>query len=162
MNLTRSIITSLSGSIFFLINLQRALESSKIINIMIVLSEENGRLFLNAGSMSGCLCPGDILTYQCTVVGRGLTVWIGNAFICPSNNNEIALLHRRFESENGTSNSCNNGAIVGRSLAVEGNNYTSQLNVTITPETAGTTVECISDNGTTTMLIFSLLIPSTG
>ena len=112
--------------------------------------------------MNGCVCPGDTLTYDCTVVGGGLTVWKGNAFICPSNNDEIALLHRRFESENGTNNSCTNGAIVGKSLAVEGNNYTSQLNVTITPETAGKTIMCIGDNGTTTMLIFSLLIPLTG
>jgi hypothetical protein len=112
--------------------------------------------------MNGCVCPGDTLTYECTIVGEKSTVWSGNAFICPSINNDIVLLHSRFESENGTSSSCNNGDIVGRSLAVEGNNYTSQLNVTIAPDTAGNTVECISDNGTTTMLIYSLVIPSTG
>ena len=32
--------------------------------------------------------------------------------------------------------------IVARTLSAEGNNYTSQLNVTITPDTAGSTIEC--------------------
>ena len=105
--------------------------------------------------MSGCVCPGDILTYECTVMGGYSTVWI-----CPEC--EIILLHTRFKSANGTTISCNNGAIVGQSLGVQGNNYTSQLNVTITAETAGKTIMCIRDNGITTMLIFSLLIPLKG
>ena len=107
--------------------------------------------------MSKCVCPGDVLTYECTVVGGSSTVWTGNAFICPSN--EITLLHSHFES---ITHLCNNGSIVGRSLAVEGNNYTSQLKVTVTPDIAGKTIMCISDNGTTTMLIFSLLLPLIG
>jgi hypothetical protein len=111
--------------------------------------------------MNGCICPGDTLIYECTVVGGSSTVWTGNAFICPPQN-EIVLVHSRFESANGISHSCNNGAIMGRSLAVEGDNYTSQLNLTITLETAGKTITCIGDNGTATMLIFSLVIPSTG
>ena len=49
---------------------------------------------------------------------------------------------------------------MARSLSVEGNNYTSQLNVTITPETAGKTVECRSDNGTQDTLSFSRVIPT--
>ena len=107
--------------------------------------------------MSGCICPGDTLTYECTVAGGSSTVWTGNAFICPSN--EITLLHSRFES---ITHSCNNGSIVGRSLAVEGNNYTSQLKVRVNPDIAGKTIMCIGDNGTTTMLIFSLLLPLIG
>ena len=95
-------------------------------------------------------------------MGGSSTVWTGSAFNCLHRNNEITLLHNRFKSAYGTNNSCNNGAIVGQSLFVEGNNYTSQLNVTVTPEIAGKTVMCISDNGTTTMLLFSLVIPSTG
>ena len=47
---------------------------------------------------SRCICPGDTLTYECTVVGLGVTVWTGSAFSCPSSNNEIALLHSRFLS----------------------------------------------------------------
>ena len=158
MNLSQS----LSGVMIILINLQQALESSEGIKLNQQKTRDIILFYFNAGSMNGCVCPGDILTYECTVVGELSTVWTGNAFFCQSKNNEITLLHSRFESENGTSNSCNNGAIVGRSFGVQGNNYTSQLSVTITPETAGKTIICIGDDGTTTMLIFSLLIPSTG
>ena len=117
--------------------------------------------------MNGCVCPGDTLTYECTVIGNtsntgASTVWSGNAFTCPSIDNAVVLLHSRFTSVYGTNNSCNDGAIVARSLSVVGNLYTSQLNVTITPDIAGKTVMCTSDNGTATMLIFSLVIPSTG
>jgi hypothetical protein len=123
-------------------------------------------VFLNVGSINGCVCPDDTLTYECTVAagsstGGTSTVWTGNAFICPPQN-EIVLVHSRFESANGISHSCNNGAIVGRILSVEDNNYTSQLNVTVIPNTAGKTITCIGDNGSTTMLIFSQLTPSTG
>ena len=163
MNLTLSVTTlSLSGLILFLVNLQQALESSKQGN-QAELTEDKGHYFIfNAGFMSECVCPGDILTHECTVTGGVSTVWTGNAFNCQSSNNEITLLHSCFKSANGTSRSCNNGAIVGQSLGVQGDNYTSQLNVTITPETAGKTIMCIGDNGKTTMLIFSILIPSIG
>ena len=110
--------------------------------------------------MTGCVCPGDTLTYECTVTGLGSTIWTGTAFECPLTSNEIILLHSRFTSVYGASRSCNNGDIVARSLSVEGNNYTSQLNVTITPFIAGKTVECLSDNGTATTLLFSRVIPT--
>ena len=41
---------------------------------------------------------------------------------------------------------CNNGDIVGQSLGVQGDNYISQLNVTITPDTAGKTIICAYDD----------------
>ena len=108
--------------------------------------------------MIGCVCPGDTLTYECTATGGygGVTVWTGTAFEC-SYYNEIVLLHSRFTSAYG---SCNNGDIVARSLSVEGNNYTSQLNITITPDIAGKTVVCLSDNGTYSKLLFSRVIPT--
>jgi hypothetical protein len=60
---------------------------------------------------------------------------------------------------------CNNGAIVGQSLGVQGNSYISQLNVTITPETAGKTISCVYDaltsNQTQNMIKFSTVVPST-
>ena len=109
---------------------------------------------------SGCVCPGDTLTYTCTVTGGfgGVTVWTGTAFDC----NEIALLHSRFSSAYGIYGTCNNGAIVARSISMEGNSYTSQLNVTVTPDTAGKTVTCGIDNGTTTTFHFTLVIAITG
>ena len=78
-------------------------------------------------------------------MGQVSTLWYGNASNCLING--IVLLHSRFTD--GIYGTCNNGAIVARILSVEGNNYTSQLNVTVTPETAGKTVMCASDDGIT-------------
>ena len=83
----------------------------------------------------------------------GGTIWTGSAF---NYDCEIILLHSRFDT--GTSGICNNGAIVGRSLSIEGNSYTSQLNVTVTHDTAGKTIECASDNGTYYKHLFASII----
>ena len=72
---------------------------------------------------------------------RGYIVWSGSAFNCSSTNNYITL-SGHFDI--GTSRTCNNGAIVARILSAEGNSYTSQLNVTVTPDTAGKTIECVN------------------
>ena len=87
------------------------------------------------------------------------TVWTGSAFDCPSTNNMIILSHQ-FSADR-TYRICNNGAIVARILPVEGN-YTSQLNVTVTSETMGKSVECLHDDGRTSTFLFSLMIPTTG
>ena len=113
--------------------------------------------------ISGCVCPGDILTYECTVMGGTATVWTGIAFNCSRfSSTEIVLLHSRFISANGTSFICNNGAIVVGGLSVDGNNYTSQLNVTVTPETIGKTIECHYDDGRFAYTRFSSTISITG
>ena len=74
----------------------------------------------NAAVITECACSGDILTYECTVVGEpsGATIWRGTAFDCPIG--EIALLHNRFAE--GTFGVCNGGDIVAKSLSVDGNN----------------------------------------
>ena len=90
-------------------------------------------------------------------MGGGTTIWTGSAFDCFSN--EIPLRHSQF-SHTGTSGSCNNGAIVVRSLFVEGNNYTSQLNVTLTPDIAGKTIICVHDDSRGTNYLFSWTIPT--
>ena len=64
---------------------------------------------------------------------------------CESNN--IILLHSQFSSSRGISGTCNGGAIIGRSLAADNNCFTSQLNVTASPELEERDVECIYDNG---------------
>ena len=62
------------------------------------------------------------------------------------------LSHDQFSS--GTSDTCNNGAIVGRSLSVIGGNcYTSQLNVTVDTSMNGQTVRCVYNNGITETVI---------
>ena len=87
------------------------------------------------------------------------TVWTGSAFDCPETNNRIYQVHSHAPDE---SYRICNGDIVARISSVEGNNYTSQLNVTVTPETMGKTVECHYDNGYISTFLFSLMIPTTG
>ena len=80
----------------------------------------------------------------------GATVWRGTALNCTMSDHEIVLLHSRFELDTGTLRMCNNGAIVGRSLRVESNSgYISQLNVTVSSDMIGESIECAHDNGTT-------------
>ena len=112
--------------------------------------------------VSGCMCPGCTLTYECMVVGRprGITLWQGSAFDnCQGR--EISLLHHRF----GTSvhQTCNNGSIVavGREFDAVNGFYTSQLNITVTCTMIGKTVECIHDDiqNITTVDSLNITIP---
>jgi hypothetical protein len=97
-----------------------------------------------------CLCPeattAHNLTYECTTVGPGTTLWRGTAFNCLANGHEIALRHTRFTTPGGASDQCNNGNITGHSLRVEGDHYTSQIHVMFTPDLLGRTIECIHNN----------------
>jgi hypothetical protein len=103
--------------------------------------------------MNGCVCPGDTLTYECTVERGVATVWTGSAI----DHNNIVLLHSH---DRGVYRYCNNGTIVARGH-IEGNySYTSQLNVTITPDTAGKTIECARDNGFNITRFFTSTIPT--
>ena len=123
-----------------------------------ICADRNAK-FIDAVLTSGCVCPGDTLSYECTVTGGGgVTIWTGSAFNCSFKYNKIILIHSRFDT--GTSGTCNNGAIVARSLSIEGNNYTSQLNVSVTPDTVGKTIECGSDNGFRINRLFTLTIPT--
>ena len=97
--------------------------------------------YIDAALTSECARPGDTLSYECTFMESGYIIWTGTAFICSSTNNNI-ILSGHYHT--GTSRTCNNGAIVARILSAEGNNYTSQLNVTVTSDTAGKTIECIN------------------
>ena len=101
-------------------------------------------------------CPGDILTFVCTVYGSlgDSTVWKGTAF-SDCNGYEITLLHLRFWLENGTTEECNKGAITGRSMKVEPRDnisndslyiYVSQLMVVVQPEMIDSDIECFHDD----------------
>ena len=114
------------------------------INIIIGATLEGLRL----QSSSRCACPGDTLTYECTIMGSsgGATVWTGTALNCPSD--EIVLFHQRFTELGGTIRSCihNNGATVAQSLSVRNDLYTSQLNITITRNLVGKVIMCVYDD----------------
>ena len=106
---------------------------------------------------TGCACPGAVLTYTCTAFGRGSTLWMGTAFNCA---NGILLRHGLFDSRDVTG-VCNGGAIKGRSLGVENECYTSELNVTVSPTLNNKTITCthnsdrgIDNVGTSKLTIF--------
>ena len=121
------------------------------------------KLLIDAALRSGCVCPGDNLTYECTVVGgvNEFTYWTGTVLAIDClYHTEIFLLHSSFTSLNETYQVCNN--VVLHSLSVEGNNYTSQLNVTVTSDTIGKTIMCSYNNRVNTTIQFSTVIPTTG
>lgn len=99
------------------------------------------------------------MTFECEVPrNAAATVWRGTAFMCPSSNDEIALLHSRFnttEIEN-----CNNGnnIITGEIIEANGNNYISQLNITIMPSLIGKTVKCFRDDGVQSFVVMKYII----
>ena len=88
------------------------------------------------------LCPGDVLTTECAIMGGGGTVWLGTAIQCVSRSNEIILRYSEFGGSYNSIRTCNNGAIAARALGVVNNSYVSQLSVTVSLELNDTTVEC--------------------
>jgi hypothetical protein len=106
-----------------------------------------------------CACPGEELTFTCTITGGGITVWSGTAFNCSSSTNEIPLSHSRFME--GISRSCNSGAVVARSVGVTDDVcYTSQLRVQVSSSLNSRTVQCAHDStaGQTTTVGRSTLV----
>ena len=101
-----------------------------------------------------CVCPGDTLTYECTVIGSqlGTTVWSGTAFECTSG--EISLLHSAYGETSGLRayDECNNGSIMAQCLGIEESmtmSYTSQLNITVSTHVIGKSIECHYDDPNT-------------
>ena len=124
-----------------------------------VTASEN-KLFLRT------CCPGPsnktLLTFKCSVMGRpvGSTIWRGSAFNCSREG--VVLLHRLFTSESDVHQMCNNGFIVGRGLRSENGCYTSQLNVTVTPDMIGKSIECVHNNITSVATVGSRNISKPG
>ena len=140
---------------------------SKFYNIEILLTgvEEHCQGLQLLDTSNRCLCPGDSLTYECTVMGDpgGTTVWRGSAFSCI--NQEIALFHADYESaqSEGTHGEC--GDIIGKSIRSDVNitndnsysttvsYYISRLMVPINSGTMGRTIECLYDDGAIATLV---------
>ena len=101
------------------------------------------------------VCSGDLITFTCVAIGAGSTVWRGSAFMrCHgSNTKDISLRHTQFNSLDKPRGFCNNGAIVARAVGVDGDNYTSQLSVTVSPEMNNKTVECAREFNFTSVVI---------
>ena len=91
----------------------------------------------------GCIPEGRNVSYQCTVDGAGVTIWIGSAFTCSAAS--IALIHyTRFMQPNGAIYNC--GDLTAMSVGVNGTEYTSRLTLTATTELNGRMINC-SHNG---------------
>ena len=93
--------------------------------------------------MSSCICIGYDAAYLCTTIGNGATRWGGTAFNCPYLGNGFSLIHEQYSLPNGTTKYCNEGAIIGWSIQVHENGYSSMLLVNVTTlKLNGTTVKC--------------------
>ena len=81
---------------------------------------------------------------------------------CTGSQGRIVLPHSLFSLPQGIKKSCNNGAIIARSLHGGNRIYTSQLSVTVTPELIGDVIECAHDNGTDIIDVVGIAINDTG
>lgn len=97
-----------------------------------------------------------MLTYTCTAVGTGNTLWTGTAFDCATNG--IILRHERFAQLGGAVGECNNGAIDGQSVGVENNCYTSEIAVTVSATFNNKTIQCIHNSGSGIITIGTSMI----
>ena len=95
-------------------------------------------------ALNQCTCPGQIASFQCTVIGNGNTVY--NVTAC---SNQLILLGTGFND--GTSrDQCSNEAIKAYGVYANMNNMTfvSQLNITLSQMYEDVTVECyLEENG---------------
>ena len=101
-------------------------------------------------ALNDCICQGYNVTYECTLVSSGATIWKGTAFDCPLINNEITIFHSINNYTSQRPKACNNGAIIGHAVNAENDSYNiiSRLTVHVSDELNGTTVICAHDNGT--------------
>ena len=104
-----------------------------------------------------CACAGDRLIYNYNAVGGTATQWKGTAFdcTCPLDDSEITLRHSQFASSQdvGINFVYNNGDLVGHSIGVANDCYTSQLNVTIRKSFNNKTVQCAFTSSAGTRII---------
>ena len=93
-----------------------------------------------------CVChhTGYNLTFQCTTIGPGNTIWRGSAFDCAAQNQEIVLPHTLFSHLGGASRKCGN--FTGHSLSVVNNHYTSQVSIPFNLDLIGQNIQCSYDN----------------
>ena len=100
---------------------------------------------------TSCICTGDVLTYECDIVGPGTTVWKGTGFEnCPSQGDQILLPHILF-MDGTASGECNDGSVLAKGIEVtNGQCYGSQLNITVSNHFNNMNVTCVyvATNGT--------------
>lgn len=102
------------------------------------------------------ICPGQNVTYECTVVNGSFTDWDVNIF---EPGCEIVLSHFQFLDE---TKYCNNRGISARIVEVNNSRYTSQLVVSVTPDLNNGTINCSVDDLSVTLIsstIFNIVPP---
>ena len=87
------------------------------------------------------------MVFECTTTGGVATVWQGSIFNCERMANSISLRHSQFSHIETVVGVCNDGAVIARGVSLYGNNYTSQLNITINESMLGQTIQCAHDDG---------------
>ena len=106
--------------------------------------------------LDDCICPDHNITFECTTVGGGITVWQGSAFNCPQSSDEISLRHAQFLGSVGV---CNDGAICAHAVSIPAPDcFISNLTVYITPALEGRTVRCEHDDGIRVTLVRSVIL----
>ena len=110
-----------------------------------------------------CACPGNNLIFECTVVGiaGGSTQWKGDTIHSCSESVPVFLRHRDFIAGTTQPIVCNGGEIVIRSLRVESDCYTSQMNISFSNALINRTVVCAYDDGTRAVEVGSMSIGAT-
>ena len=100
-------------------------------------------------------CPGDILTFECTVEGGIATVWKGTVFnLCEDQ--DISFRHSRLNDINETQKliDCNNvTTVVAMIIRSHNLTYTSEFSFTANCGLDGLTVECYKDDESNETLI---------
>jgi hypothetical protein len=112
-----------------------------------------------------CLCPEGILVFTCSVNDGVATVWKGSIFNCPGNQNDVTLRHSVFDDGITEPKTCNDGNIVAYDIDATNNIYSSQLNITVSPEMHNGTVECIQYTFNSTYITvgaYTLILSATG
>lgn len=107
----------------------------------------------NFHNVTDCVCPQEVVTYECTVYEGSLTVWEGTA-LSGCNGGEIIIHHGDFGTPKARG-SCirNSGEVTWKDLRMQNGSYTSQLNITFDSRLQGSTVNCSVDDGTNHYLV---------
>ena len=114
---------------------------------------------LSQAEFNSCSCLGDTLMFECTVMRGTETIWTGSAFNCTNTNNEVYFLESDYNrTSDNTIVTCNDGMITGQVVGVEDNYYTSRLNVTLTSDLIGKTIECVYGDGVRNFTIMDTIM----
>ena len=98
--------------------------------------------------------------FDCSIAGAGSTVWTGSAFDCTSSNNDITLLHSRFNESKYLleAPSCNGGDIWVQNISVNEHIYTSKISVNVSTHLFETNIRCLYDDGLNVTIIKNFTI----